>query len=296
MGHQFGLAHPNFFQPGCQNQEHSPRNPTDPNFNANSYGDMVADTHIEVSPSYIDSNCGYIGGGSDCLGIPVVAETINGFLIEPGYNNFMYATGSLSSCTTPILTPGQGVRMRNFIVGYYANYFQERMNTIKSLYEPFDRINIIGNVKSITDNYNGTANVCRFYTQSFRFQKGFDYIFPENLTPDEVNYGTNDLPSIMNPPFNCPIVIQQLGMIDGEFPVGNAFTIDKGFKCEDEPFVAGLDIVTSDLGSYIFTILEWDNLKASDPHFYQFLENNKYHIIKRETAKGVVLQIILYKN
>lgn len=289
MGHLFGLAHPN----AGNICEHAERIPGNPFYNADVSGDYVSDTHVEVSPTYIDSNCNYLGGGLDCINENVYTQLVDGFLIKPGYNNFMYASGS-TSCL-PIFTPGQGRRMREAIIGYWADSYQEKMNTIQSLYEPFERTKIIGNVKSIVDNNDGTATVCRFYTESFRFQKGFNYTFPNNIAPDGTNFVPNDIPEILNPPFNCPIIIEQLGLINNEYPIGNALTIDKGFICETEEWVKGLVVTTPVLGSYTFTIEEWNKLKASDPNFYQYLENNKYHIIKRETEKGVVLEVVLFK-
>ena len=183
--------------------------------------------------------------------------------------------------------------MREAIVGYWSASYNAQMNTIESLYQPFEAITFAGNtVISIEDLEDGTANVCRNLKVKHRFQKGFDYVFPDNDGNPDLNvFGVNDLPENINHDLNYDVIINQ---IDPNTE-GTVLLCTRGQFCEIEPFISGIDIKTDFLGSYNFTVEEWDRLKVSDPNLYQYLESNKYHIIKKETDKGVIYQVTIYK-
>ncbi|WP_298397774.1 hypothetical protein [Flavobacterium sp.] len=298
MGHSFGLLHTFFSSGEC---EHAVRTPTplgtpfNLQYNADVAGDQIKDTFPFLSSTFSDNNCNYTGGATDCRGSIINSQTVNGFFITGSPSNNFMTTESEDILCNPSFTPEQGIRMRNAF-NIVPERYDSKRNSIQSLYEPFERIKVLGAIKSVVDNNNGTATVCTYYSERFRFQKGFNYVFPENELPDLVNYNPYDLPDIQLPAFNCPLIIQQLGMQNGQYPIGNALTIDKGYICEIQQIIGGSDTITDDLGGYIFTVEEWDSLKASNPNFYELLESNKYHIIKKETEKGVMIQVVLYKN
>ena len=292
MGHLFSLVHPNFYQGDCNIWEHAPRDVNAPDFNADVAGDQVVDTHIEVSSSYIDSNCDYIGGGVDCLGNSVLIETVNGYTIKPGYDNFMYVTGT-TACT-PKFTPGQIRRMREAITGYWATYYQEKMTTIESLYQPFETTYIGGShIVSTEDLGNGYAKVCRNRLEKHRFQKGFDCVFPNNDgNPDLIATAPDDIPVDINHTSDYPMIINQIDPLN---PAYVNVVCTKGVVCDEEEFIAGIDFIADNLGGYLFTIEEWDNLKVKDPQLYENLQSGKYHIIKKETKSGIVIEVTLFK-
>lgn len=293
MGHNFGLVHVYAATNGIC--ERATRDIQNPNFNATTAGDWVLDTHAFGNANDNNfTNCNYIGGAIDCHGAAIEPATLtNGYFVAgPPYNNFLNAEDIYSTCL-PSFTPGQGVRMRNAITGYWASSYNAQMNTIESLYQPFEEITFGGNtVISIEDLEDGNANVCRNLKVRHRFQKGFDYVFPDNDGNPDLNiFGVNDLPENINHDLNYNVIINQ---IDPNSE-GTVLLCTRGQFCEIEPFISGIDIKTDFLGSYNFTVEEWDRLKVSDPDLYQYLESNKYHIIKKETDKGVIYQVTIYK-
>ena len=184
--------------------------------------------------------------------------------------------------------------MRSFIDDPINSFLPLIETTVQSLYEPFETSIVGGNaVISVEDNGNGTALVCRNRLEKHRFQKGFDYVFPQNDgDPDLIYASTDTLPVDVNHTFDYPIIINQ---VDPDYTGTVHVVCTRGVVCNNEQFVSGTDIITDFIGSYNFTIEQWDSLKISDPKLYDYLESNKYHIIKKETKTGVIYQVIIYK-
>lgn len=297
MGHIFGLQHVFASFNGC---EKASRNPNDGPllFNAFSAGDMILDTHAwgnTINNNFI--GCNYIGGAVDCDNVailPVILPTENNYYIDgPPMYNYLAIEPYQNTCE-PKFTPGQGRRMRESITGYWAASYTAQMTSVESLYEPFESISFGGNtVVSIEDFGDGSAFVCRNLKVRNRFQKGFDYVFPDNDgVQDLIYFNPDQLPENVNQYFNYRVIINQV-----DPTVSQTLLIDtRGQLCDFEEFVSGTDLITDFLGSYIFTIEEWDKLKLSDPRLYDYLQNNKYHIIKKETEKGAVYQVTIYKQ
>ncbi|HZW63319.1 MAG TPA: hypothetical protein VFF15_06715 [Flavobacteriaceae bacterium] len=65
-----------------------------------------------------------------------------------------------------------------------------------------------------------------------------------------------------------------------------------------QSFVCGFNINLEyeNLGSTAYTYYELTEAEINDPNFIDLLENNKYHIIKKETQSGVLYEVTLYKN
>lgn len=296
MGHIFGLQHVWFENNGiCENAQ---RLPGEPDFNADSAGDKIRDTHAWGNTNDIHfQNCDYIGGAIDCAGSPINPTVLpyqnNYFISGPPIYNYLNTDSTDYTCE-PIFTPGQGRKMRENITGTWAASFTAQMTSVESLYEPFESISFGGNtVISIEDFGDGSAFVCRNLKVRNRFQKGFDYVFPDNDgVQDLINFNTDQLPENVNQHFNYRVIINQV-----DPTVSQTLLFDtRGQHCDFEEFVSGTDLVTDFLGSYIFTIEEWDKLKLSDPRLYDYLQNNKYHIIKKETEKGAIYQVTIYKQ
>lgn len=293
MGHNFGLSHVYAANNGIC--EHATRVPG-PNFNATTAGDWILDTLPvgNADNTYFNSNCDYTGGAIGCYNEPIQATTLtNGYFISgPPFYNFLNAEEVNSACS-PIFTPGQGVKMRENIVGFWAAQYNAHRNTVESLYQPFEEMAFGGNtVISVDDLGDGTAEVCRNLKVRHRFQKGFTYVFPDNDgNPDLINFGVDDIPENVNHDFNYNLIINQIDPVTE----GEVLICSRGQFCITEPFVSGDDLVTDFLGSYNFSMQHWDHLQVADPNLYNQLERNKYHIIKKYTESGYVFEVTLYR-
>lgn len=301
IGHLFGLVHPYFIPYNlpvgltwCDVTEHATRNNSDPDFNATTRGDQVVDTHSYVfDSSKFDSNCIYIGGAFDCLGVPIVNTILpntNGYQISPQINNFMDEN---ESCL-PIFTPGQGIRMREAITGYWANTFNSWMNTVESLYQPFESTEVAGNnIVSVTDNHNGTATVCRSIVRRDRFQKGFDCVF-YNMNNNVIDSSIpDDLKVISERTFDYKVKIAQVDSTNTEIVT---VVCTKGVICNTEPYISGKILSMQVLGSMNITVKELNEAQVNDPNLFDQLMEQYYHIIRKETESGAIDEKIIYKN
>ena len=295
MGHYFGLAHPDTSNI-C---EHSTRNSNNPNFNADVAGDGVVDTHISIN-NYFNNNCIYNGGATDCLGALVVAEPMsNGEIVYPSFQNFMYATYNFDGLTcvlNPTFTEGQGRRMRGAIIGYWATSFDLLRNNVESLYQPFaindgstnNNSGPIAYSKTYVPNNNFTGvNVWNCGPFTMRFQPGFEqnfYNLPNTLTVSpftQFNHPTSTFIGVRIPVLSDTIVMNYFAPV--------CFS-------SYEPFVSGDIKSTYNFGSNIFTQELLDEIKASNPQLYEELQNQKYHIITKQTQSGYSDQKVIYKN
>jgi len=298
MGHNFGLAH--VFAATNGICEMASRNPNDGPllFNAYSAGDMILDTHAMGGTNennFVD--CNYIGGALDCFGTAIEPTTLsNGYFISgPPYYNFLSAEGVGFSPCLPIFTPGQGVRMRENITGYWANTYNAQMNTIESLYEPFEYPIVLGNILSVEDQpENGGALVCRQVTYNLRFQKGFDYVFT-NSAGNNINVGTNTQFNYIIMPNECmdvtinqvdPSIVHEVGCIVNK--------VDR--LCVFEEYISGTIYSTAVLGSMNITIEELNEIEVRDPNLYENLMSEYYYILKKMTESGAIKESIFYKN
>ncbi|HSD13365.1 MAG TPA: hypothetical protein VLB74_01815 [Flavobacterium sp.] len=276
--------------------EHSPRvNLPGNGFNADRYGDQIVDTHVYVDIDHFDANCNYTGGAYDCNNMLIVAEpTAEGYMVHPSLGNFMYAGGITSGAgCTPIFTPGQGKRMREAITGTNANYFSGLMNTIESLYQPFETTEIGGdNVVSVTDNFDGTATVCRSIVRRDRFQKGFDCIY-YGMDDSVIDTSVPDnLKVISERTFDYKVKIMQVDQVNTEIV---SVVCTRGVICNVEPYVSGIILSMKTLGSMNITVKELNEAQVNDPNLFDQLMEKYYHIIKKETESGVIDEKIIYK-
>jgi hypothetical protein len=283
IAHCMNLRHI-FQNAGSPDCEHVTRIPG-PDFNADWAGDGVVDTPAQLASFNADSNCNYIYNAAsvDCIGEPYVN------IIPSNYMSY----DNNPNCPNHF-TEGQMELMRNYLVSPTSLLTSQNIfNTVESLYKPFDSDNITTNIISTTDNNDGTLKVCRnYYSGNFRFQPGFDYIFPENTGSDPVTATVNQTPLVVNPPFNCPLIIQQLS----PSYIGQAETVCRGVVCVDEPFVSGIKYSSEVLGAMNVTVEYLNEIQVKDPNLYETLMSQYYHILKKYTASGASIEKVIYKN
>lgn len=286
MAHILNLRHV-FEYNTTLNCERVTRDPNNPLYNANTHGDEVEDT-----PAQPQQPC--CPPANDCVAPFNTTQTnfYNEQFENIIYGNFM----SYSVNCNKHFSSGQIARVRQSIFSNW-DYYSPAMNTVESLYQPYERIPVITSVFSITNNNDGTANVCRNYTQKFKFQKGFTYNFPDNQLPDLTVYNNNNLPLISFPPFNCPVTILQLapGQTNLVTNSGQTFTICRGTICQDEEYVKGMIYSTQILGSMNITVEELNKIEVNDPALYNNLMEQYYYILKKETASGAIKEEVFYK-
>ncbi|MFN3967493.1 hypothetical protein [Flavobacterium sp.] len=316
MGHIFGARHTNENGVGltpinssvCERVTRDPDNINSySGFNADSAGDGNVDTYaspFEYEDADVDENGVYIGHQRDCSGFNGYDSNGNNLPYLPGVlyvtypvpiKNFMNVNRIEDIQFQGEFTFNQGERFRNYVEDPINSQLALFATTVESLYEPFETTNIGGNaIISVEDLGNGYATVCRNLLEKHRFQKGFDYIFPENDgDPDLINVNINNIPVDINHSLDYPIIINQIDPTQ----IGTVTVVcTRGVICTEEEFVSGTDLITDFIGSYNFTIEQWDKLKVNDPNLYDYLQAHKYHIIKKVTETGVLYEVVVYKE
>lgn len=293
MGHVFGLKHTNLngaisntVTNACENVT---RDFNDIHFNADDNGDELVDT--PAAPLIYDVNdvnsLGvYIGSQVDDAGVPYANEIVP-------IANYMNINRLEHIHFQKEFTLQQGAYMR-FFYDLFSSGFLSFETDVFSLYQPFERGTVTGNVISVTDHKDGTSTVCRaLYDANFRFQKGFTYTFPD--VPQTATI--NEIPLVNNPPFNCPVIISQLGLDENGNPlVGQAVTLDRGTICTVENFQSGIVYSTQVLGSMNITVEYLNEVQVKDPNLYDQLLSEYYYILKKMTESGAIHEETFYKQ
>jgi len=214
-------------------------------------------------------------------------------------------------------TNGQGVRMRETIAIPSLN-FDNVSTTVASLYEPYkvETIETIStDIHSLTDNGDGTAEVCRLksFTLSHYFQPGFDYNFYSSPNNFKHHNDKEDLYGILDEGVRRFVKINQINPLFiniTDNSITNPSDMDSGiilyevsicpqhdvFVCFSEPYSGGKVISTTNLANPNVTIKVLNNQEASDANLEQDLENGKFHIIEKTTTSGATIQKTIYKN
>jgi len=285
LGHALTLLHVfnNWSPPIGTECEHVTRDPGHEEYNADDAGDYVHDTPAQSPQSWF-TNCvyNYTEQTTDCQGTPYENIIAGNYL----------ASGQGPDCGHHF-TPGQVVRMRTHLQSPSMAHVLQTYNTIESLYEPFETIPFGGNIiRSVIDNNDGTAEVCRNMLIKHRFQKSFDYVFT-NVNQSDLSAATiNDLPEIINTTYTFGVQINQV----------NPETLNEVFVdcnrepfCQTEDFIKGSIISTKVLGSMNLTLEELNQIQVKDPDLYENLMKEYYHIIRKETESGAMKQTTIYK-
>ena len=250
-------------------------------------GDAITDTHAtNMSVAYSDLDCSMLNNPGDCTenNTPFIPHT---------KDNYMFASNITNPCI-PSFTPKQGERMIEKIEQNPLNRFTDASTTLESLFEPFDVKDITGDVIiSVTPIDFETAEVCRNILRLHRFQPGFNYTFTNTYAPDPSFAGIDDLPEIKHNTYLFGVTINQ---INPNCEIIIPVICTRGQICEIEPYVGGKLFTSENLGSTNYSYYELTETELNNPNFIEQLENNKYHLIKKETESGAMYQVTIYKN
>ena len=301
-----------FFPSGPENVT---RDPNDANYNADVAGDFVVDTNASFRG--LNSNCCSLGNEQFTFQTnPAVVDQTGEMYVDldDERTNYMHYASEINHFSN-----GQGVRMRESIENDINGHLQEKLTPIASLYEPY-RVEMIGTISdeihSLTDNGNGTAEVCRLknFTLNHYFQPGFDYWFYQGNTTNETHHANRtDFYGILDEGILRYVKIGQINpsFLTNEFDsyITSYSDIQNGvifyeatpcllpeIICITEPYDGGKITTTTNLANPNVTIKVLNNQEASDPNLEQSLENNKYHIIEKTTTSGAIIQKTIYKS
>ena len=314
MGHVLGLYHPYDNTTSVGTCEHVERSGI--YYNADVAGDKIYDTPAQINnfcDKFIKSNNSNDGQlnpsavtvSTDCRGTTFDFEhTLYGnFMSMPFKYNSMYAT-SFPNNRELYFTPGQVIAMRNYILdplpGTPGNSLIYVMNTVESLYQPYKRTYISGEViVSTTDNGNGTASVCRNLLAEDKFQEGFTYFFKKNESPDTIDASIDEVPVVSHHTYNYPVTIAQLapGQTNLVTNTGHAILdCTRGVLCQDEAFISGLIISSETLLSMNITVEQLSAIQVKDPELFDKLLSQYYYKLKKETESGAKVESIFFKQ
>ena len=315
MGDLLGLWHtesgepqftvPNYFYGLPENVT---RDHDNVNFNADRKGDFVEDTPAETFLNYgdnttYDNNCNYVSVNAPFYDFasPNPEAYPSAVPINVMQTDFGFYTGP--SCN--IFTAGQGRKMRETIAAspivFYGNIpLSNALTNVKSLYQPYSQDLLMStNMSPLITDHGSSATVCRFfYYGNYKFQKGFDYIFPDSTFPDVLTVSTNEIPYVVNPMFNYPVTILQLATGQTNLTSNTGFVLnnDKNTICTEEPYTTGIKSFTSQILSSQIVTESLSETQIKDPDFYNNLESQKLYKIIKQTFSGAKTQEIFYKQ
>jgi len=288
-------------QNGYGNNENVTRDTNNPNFNADVKGDMIIDTPAQFLGSqynyYRGTEFYYLGIGFYYISQPNIVDEVGEMYVNIDVQNFM----SYSEVIMTNFTNGQGVRMRETI-NNNPGTFDRVKASVASLYEPYkiEEIETISNdIYSLTDNGDGTAEVCR--TRSFEmkhsFQPGFDYDFyGYGMSNFDHHVDKTDLYGILDTGYYKFLKINQISDTDIIIHENTVCDLRSGVVCVTEPYSKGNVLSSTNLANPNPTIKVLNSQEASDPNLEQNLENNQFHIIEKTTISGAKIQKTIYKN
>ncbi len=301
VGHNFYLRHDfaNYGDPfGC---EHVIRNTQDSSYNADDHGDWIHDTpatKIWDISEYDQVTGFYEGGDIDCNNSLSSGDPDRFYKTgNARINNFMHWHPGDDLSDGYYFSPGQGKRMRwviaTDIIQNYGIYSPLRVE-VEALYQPFDVYETGGDaIVSVTDNNDGTANVCRNRVRNDRFQKGFDATY-YNMDDTPITSSTPDqLQVILGRTSDYKVKIYQ---VDPNITEIVSVICTRGVVCTDEVYVGGVLISTAILGSMNITVQQLTEIQLNDPELYNNLMENYYHILKKQTTSGAESKVVIYKN
>jgi hypothetical protein len=291
IGHNFNLlhTHQNWNTVNCEHVSGD---------NSDTAGDLVIDTPASYpfSNTNFSASCSYINptNAVDCIGTTFANCPVKNFMSS---NNNCRQLGTEYLPGNAVFSNGQANRMREQINTYYNNssntygYYNAK-NTIESLYEPYAKNPILGDIVSITDDgiLNGMSIVCRRLSgYTYKFQKGFNYTF--NTFGTTNNHGVTEIPSY--PDFGT-LTITQLNTTY-EHPFGEICY--RGTKlCSLEAMEGGKIYTTQYLGSTNITEKILTPQDLENPNLVNELPNQTYNILIQETTSGDIKSEIIYKG
>jgi hypothetical protein len=150
-----------------------------------------------------------------------------------------------------------------------------------------------GNVANITDNNNGTAEVCRSILQMDRYQKGFNMNFYDDDNTIFASSNPDELKELTSGIRNYKTTVNQVYPSYFETIQVPCY---RGTICETENYIGGVIISTEILGSMNITVKELNEIEVKDPELFNKLMEQYYYILKKYTSSGAVDQKVFYKE
>ena len=304
VGHNFYLYH-DFKNYGSSFAgEHVTRNYVDPlsqtGYNASGSGDQIHDTpatKIWGTDQY--NELGIYHGLDIDANMSLAATNINRLYKteQPRNNNVMHVHEGHDYESGYYLSPGQGKRIRWVLAvdqsaGYH--YYSDAEIPFEELYKPFETVSFIeSTIIRVTDNGDGTADVCRNRNVKSRFQKGFNYNF---YVGDELlaQSNPNELKELNGFIFSYNKVL--LNQYSSTYTFDKDPECNRFLICTTEPFIRGTVFSTEILGSMNITVQELNELQVKDPELYNQLLEQYYYILKKVTASGAEVKTVFYKQ
>ena len=233
----------------------------------------------------IDTNCNYVSNNTtfydNAYPIPVLYPSV----VPANVMQSAYEYYHEPQCSN-IFTAGQGRRMREIIVNSPAQYYGamplgNALTFVADLYQPYAKDLVIAtNMPSRIYDHGGSATVCRYFAyDNYKFQKGFDYLFPDAEAPDLLSATTDQLPLVVNPMFNYPVTILQLAAGQTNLATNTGYVLNtcKSLICNEEPYTTGTKSFQSQILSTDVTTEMLSAVEINDPNFYINLENQKLY-------------------
>ena len=215
-------------------------------------------------------------------------KSIDQDLFDPPVQNFM---SYYHSCRSEF-SQGQKDRMRTYIHYFINNpncynngYLTTKLNTIQSLYEPYE----VGTpvVLQITyTNQQDLAPGVPYYWIWYRhfgnkFQKGFDYDFFA-FDPDNNTFTYDYSKQIFERPLDDwsyrAVRINQISQ--------NIVVFEDRQNPVPGPVVTSSTIFSSDINTNNQSVRDLNEQESNDPNLYQNLESQKLHIIIKHLDNG----------
>lgn len=297
IGHNLGLKHT------FSDIENVIRETDAPGYNANYFGDRVHDTPACRIWGNNQFNSSGVYEGNDIdnnTALPATDVNRQYSSQHPRINNIMYVHEDGDLDIDYVLTPGQIKRIRHYISLDFSNGSFNYYNASvawEELFKPFESRLVAGSaIASVTDNNDGTAEVCRSILRMDRFQKGFDMTFYEDEENNNVVFATsnsNELKEITSGIRNYYTNAQQVNLNHFELIQVPCY---RGTICETEDYVGGVVISTQVLGSMNLTVKELSEIEVKDPDLFSKLMEQYYHILKKYTSSGAVDEKVIYKE
>lgn len=277
--------------------EHTTRDPNDPNFNATTAGDRVVDTAANSGfweyscgcTPYIDPlTCTYFGTEEDELGDPYQIE----------HEDVINIMGNAYSCMKQYVTVGQGIRAREAIA---AGHYDVALTTLASLYEPYAG-------EYFVTRPPGPPTVDELVYRPL-FQPGFDYRFVECCCayPEPSDYNDTSFSYTNNSLLTISKYETDFNKIT--HPNHTAIYIDlrrlqspnqDTRKCYDNwnrsPIMGTLVKFNDNVFNANVTITQKDSIGINNPNLINELETGLYKIEKRYEDGGVQESIIFKEN
>lgn len=292
--------------PGFTLPENVTRDNSNFNYNADTAGDMVADTQA-CFDGFTQNYCNDNGNIYQIfIQHPEVVDftgTMYNCTASESHNFMLYGNyGGIPNS----FTAGQGARMRQFIISN-PNNFNPSLNLlddgspdVQPLFEPYSAHIISGNIVSTEDLGDGTANICRSWLMEHKFQPGFTYNFPDNVSPDSIDVPATltDIPLVTLNTFDYPVTIAQLdpALTNLTTNTGVAhISCTRGLNCTIENYISGKILQQLQLFSPNYTVEELNAMQVKDPDLFNKLLSNYYYKIEKETESGAKTSEVFFK-